>query len=109
MRVFTLATGRLRISAQSSTEFSWKYTRVRISRSSGESFFKAARISSLRFFFCKVISGQRRDHLSSLRLPRRCHDETAAVPGHTLGVAQSDGKTTTDKRACDQKKTQQPG
>jgi hypothetical protein len=103
MRVFTVATGRLRISAQSSTEFSWKYTRLRISRSSAESFIKAARISSPRFFFCKVISGQRRDRLSSSQLPPRCPDDTAAVPGH--GVARSDGKTTTDKRACDQKKT----
>jgi len=56
MRVFTVATGRLRISAQSSTEFSWKYTRSRISRSAAVSFIKAARISSLRFVFCKVIS-----------------------------------------------------
>src|SRR3954469_17188451 len=104
MRVFTVATGRLRISAQSSTEFSWKYTRLRISRSSAESFIKAARISSPRFFFCKVFSGQRCDRLSSLRLPRRCQRESAAVPGHKFRVAQSDGKTTTNKRACEQKK-----
>jgi hypothetical protein len=57
MRAFTVATGRLRISAQSSTEFSWKYTRSRRSRSSAGSFIKAARISSPRFVFCKVISG----------------------------------------------------
>ena len=36
-------------------------------------------------------------------MPPRCPDDTAAVPGHTLGVVRSDGKTT--KRACDQKKT----